>query len=60
MARPETARFLRQRREDLRPADVDLPADGRLRGFYPLNSTTESALSSRPAARSSWRITKLP
>jgi hypothetical protein len=27
---------------------------------YSLNSVTESALSSRPAAKSSWRITKLP
>ncbi|MDG4781825.1 helix-turn-helix transcriptional regulator [Micromonospora sp. WMMD961] len=31
MARQELARFLRQRREDLRPADVDLPAGGRRR-----------------------------
>ena len=31
MARQEMARFLRQRREDLRPADVGLPAGGRRR-----------------------------
>ncbi|MFE2425817.1 helix-turn-helix transcriptional regulator [Streptomyces sp. NPDC059373] len=31
MARPELARFLRDRRENLRPADVGLPADRRRR-----------------------------
>jgi transcriptional regulator with XRE-family HTH domain len=31
MARQELARFLRQRREDLRPGDIGLPTDGRRR-----------------------------